>query len=61
MYAISGGTRALHLSCADRPTWEGGPTQRQLAQLHSDEYARRLGFQVELAVEITKEQSEGHE
>jgi hypothetical protein len=46
MYAVSGATRALHLSCAERPTWEGGPTQREMAQLHSDEHARRLGFHV---------------
>lgn len=48
MYAVSGATRALHLACADRPTFEGGPTQRGLAQLHSDEHARQLGFQVQL-------------
>lgn len=46
MWAIHKATRALHLSCADRPTWAGGPTQRELAQLHSDEHARRLGFKV---------------
>lgn len=36
-------TRVLHVACADRPSFDG-LTQRQLAQLHSDEYARALGY-----------------
>lgn len=45
MWAIHKGTRALHLACAVRPSFNG-LTQRELAQLHSDEHARRLGFKV---------------
>ena len=45
MWAISGGSRALHVACAERGTGLG-ITQRELAQLHSDEHARRLGFKV---------------
>lgn len=43
-------TRALHAACADKPSVDG-LTQRELAQLHSDEYAQRLGFRVPTAKE----------
>lgn len=47
MWAVDAGrTRALHAACAGRPSFDG-LTQRQLAQLHSDEYARRLGHKVQ--------------
>lgn len=36
-------SRVLHADCAEKPSFDG-ITQRQLAQLGSDEYARRLGF-----------------
>lgn len=45
MYAVSKATRVLHADCADVMTCDG-ITYRQLAQLHSDEHARRLGFKV---------------
>jgi hypothetical protein len=48
MYAIHKGTRALHAECADKLAFpERGVSFRQLAQLHSDEHARKLGFKVE--------------
>lgn len=46
MYSVDHKTsRALHIACADKPSFDG-LTMRQLAQLHSDEYARKLGHKV---------------
>jgi hypothetical protein len=36
-------SRALHIGCADRPSFDN-LTHRQLAQLHTDEYAKLLGY-----------------
>jgi hypothetical protein len=36
-------SRALHLECADKPSFDG-LTHRELANLHSNEYARALGY-----------------
>jgi len=36
-------TRVLHVECADKPSFDN-LTHRQLAQLHCDEYAHRLGY-----------------
>lgn len=46
MYKIDAKTsRVLHTGCADMPSFDG-LTMRQLAQLHSDNYARRLGYKI---------------
>jgi hypothetical protein len=45
MWAVHKATRALHTACAERPSFDG-LTFRQLAQLHSDEHARKLGYKV---------------
>ena len=38
-------SRVLHLNCADEASFDN-LTHRQLAQLHSDEYARQLGYKI---------------
>lgn len=46
MYRVSAKvSRVLHIACADRQTFDN-ITYRQLAQLHSDEYARGCGHKV---------------
>jgi len=49
MYRIDAkNSRALHAECADKPSFDG-LTHRQLAQLHCEEYARRLGYKAQAA------------
>lgn len=38
-------SRALHQNCADKPSFDG-ISQRQLAHLHSNEYAKVLGYKI---------------
>lgn len=45
MWAVSKGSRALHIACADVMSFNG-VTHRGYAQLQSDEHARRLGYKV---------------
>lgn len=38
-------SRALHIECAEKPSFDG-LTQKQLAQLHVDEYAKACGYKI---------------
>jgi hypothetical protein len=39
-------SRALHIECADLPIQNLGVTNRELAQLHSDQYAKGCGYKI---------------
>jgi hypothetical protein len=46
MYKISSKvSRVLHIECADKPSFDN-LTFRQLAQLHSNEYAKACGYKI---------------
>lgn len=46
MYKISAKvSRVLHIACADKPSFDN-LTFRQLAQLHSDECCKALGYKI---------------